>query len=403
MKNGSVVASLSKRTRLLRAPIVIGVLLASVVALWAGLVRIGWRLPETSTYLLLAHGPLMVCALMTLIGLERAAALQGAQGEWPFAAPMLSALGVVCLIAGLPPSLSALLVAIGSAALVVVYVVIIRIQPAAFTRTMAAGAVLLLAGNGLWLIGWPVFRIAPWWVGFLVLTIAGERLELGRVQRLPTSATRAFATLVIWLCAGVVLSAFAPDLGVRLMGLGLLALAAWLLRYDIARRTIRTSGLPKFVAACLLSGYVWLGVGGALALAFGAVSTGLRYDAVLHTVFVGFVFSMIFGHAPIIVPAVLGVAIAPLKQFYVPLALLHASLTARILGDLFGSSDLRRWGGLLNAVALVTYAGLMIYAAHSARRHRQRVAPHEESKHAISPRRRSARKASSDSPGRHAG
>ena len=47
----------------------------------------------------------------------------------------------------------------------------------------------------------------------------------------------------------------------RLSGVGMIALAAWLLRYDIALMTIRRSGLPRFVAACLLSGYAWLGVG----------------------------------------------------------------------------------------------------------------------------------------------
>ena len=38
-------------------------------------------------------------------------------------------------------------------------------------------------GNGLWLAGRPIYAVVPWWVGFLVLTIAGERLELSRVLR----------------------------------------------------------------------------------------------------------------------------------------------------------------------------------------------------------------------------
>jgi hypothetical protein len=46
---------------------------------------------------------------------------------------------------------------------------------------MGIGAVAWLAGNLLWLSGWLVAQIVLWWVAFLILTIAGERLELGRI------------------------------------------------------------------------------------------------------------------------------------------------------------------------------------------------------------------------------
>lgn len=41
---------------------------------------------------------------------------------------------------------------------------------------------------------------------------------------------------------------------------------------------------------------------GALALMAGQQVAGPLYDAMLHTFFLGFVFGMIFGHAPIIFP-----------------------------------------------------------------------------------------------------
>ena len=44
-------------------------------------------------------------------------------------------------------------------------------------------------------------------------------------------------------------------------------------------------------------------------------SAGPRYDAMLHSIFLGFVFSMIFAHAPIILPTITGLAIAVSKQF----------------------------------------------------------------------------------------
>ncbi|RME44851.1 MAG: hypothetical protein D6796_11275 [Caldilineae bacterium] len=82
---------------------------------------------------------------------------------------------------------------------------------------------------------------------------------------------------------------------------------------------------------------------------------GPYYDAALHTVFVGFVLSMIFGHAPIIFPAVSGRAIPFSPRFYSHLALLHLSLVLRVAGDLGGSLPLRQWGGLLNVAAILLF------------------------------------------------
>jgi hypothetical protein len=56
------------------------------------------------------------------------------------------------------------------------------------------------------------------------------------------------------------------------------------------------------------------------------------YDAALHALLLGFVFAMVFGHAPIIFPAVLRVAVPYHPVFYVPLLLLHASLALRLAG-----------------------------------------------------------------------
>ena len=88
---------------------------------------------------------------------------------------------------------------------------------------------------------------------------------------------------------------------------------------------------------------------------WGPVAAGLSYDAMLHAVFVGFVFSMIFGHAPIIVPVVLGRRLIYRPRFYVHLGGLHASLVLRIVGDLAPWLPGRRWGRLLNALAIVLF------------------------------------------------
>ena len=78
---------------------------------------------------------------------------------------------------------------------------------------------------------------------------------------------------------------------------------------------------------CLLSGYAWLAVGGAVILASGGLLPGSpSYDAAVHALAMGFVFSMVFGHAPIIFPAVMRVRMPYHWTFYAPLALLHLSL-----------------------------------------------------------------------------
>jgi hypothetical protein len=120
--------------------------------------------------------------------------------------------------------------------------------------------------------------------------------------------------------------------------------------------TIRQDRLPRYVAACLLAGYFWLGLGGAL------LALSMAYDAALHAIFVGFVFSMVFGHAPVIVPAVARANVRYHWSFYVPLALLHVSVAARVIGDLAASPSARAAGGTLSALSIVVFIATLITA-----------------------------------------
>ena len=321
----------------LRYPLLLTALLALLVAAWAGLLRIGWLLPTTGG-LAAAHGPLMVSGFLgTLIGLERAVALAALGRRWVYIAPILSALGVVTSLLGLP--IGPWLLTAGSIALIAVFGEIIRRQPASFTYTMGFGTVLWAAGNVLWLAGWPIFQVVWWWGGYLVLTIAGERLELARLTRFPRWAMRAFFALIGVYVVGLLVLTFSPrgDLGTRIVGLALLLIALWLLRFDIARKTVRRTGLTRFIALNLLIGYVWLVVSGLLVLIFGQQAAGPIYDAQLHTLFLGFVFGMIFGHAPVIFPAVLG------RDDQLRAALLRSRRTPARLA---GAAGLGRPGGL---------------------------------------------------------
>ena len=339
-------------------------LLALLAGMWGGLLRLGWSWPILAAPLPMAHGPLMVSGFLgTLISLERAVALGR---RWAYTAPLLAGAGALLLVGGVVPWLGPLLMTLGSALLVGIFAAILRRQMALFTATMTLGALAWLVGNLLWLAGWPVFRVVSWWLGFLVITIAGERLELSRMRQLARRHHLAFASAVGLLLGGLVLSVFTYDGGMHLSGAGLAALALWLGRYDLARRTVRMAGLTRFIAVALLAGYVWLGIGGVLALILGGVTAGPFYDAMLHTVFVGFVISMVFAHAPIIFPALVQVPVPFQRRFYAHVALLHLSLIARVGGDLAGIFVLRRLGGLMSAAAMLLFLALTLRAARMA-------------------------------------
>jgi len=203
-----------------------------------------------------------------------------------------------------------------------------------------------------------------------VLTIAGERIELTRLLPTPAGAQRLFYVITGGIIAGAALSHGQQEAGLALFAAGLLALALWLLRYDIARRNARTTDLTRFIAVCLLSGYGFLVLAGLLGLAGGFQPGHPWRDATLHAVGLGFVFSMIFGHAPIIFPAVLRVKIPYHPDFYVPLLVLHASLALRIFGGLDDAFALRRAGGLLNAIALLLFIVTMLTAVRRGKRRR---------------------------------
>ncbi len=336
-----------------RLPLLALGFLSLLAALWAGLVRMGWAFPPLIATLPAAHGPLMVAGFLgTLISLERAVALKT---RWIALrlAPILCALGALAAMLGLP--FARVVIALGSLGLLAIMLAIVRQHNATYTRTLALGALLWLISNIFWILGFGIYEVVLWWAGFLILTIAGERLELARLLKLDQIAQASFVAVVGVFLIGLLVALFDSNAGVRISGAGMIGLALWLLRYDIARRNVRASGLTQFMAWGLLLGYVWLAIGGAFAIVFGNVAAGMPYDALLHAVFLGFVFSMIFAHAPIILPAVLQRAMNFDRFFYAHLALLHLSLILRVAGDLTANITARQWGGMLNVIALLLF------------------------------------------------
>lgn len=348
-----------------RRALLAGAALALVAGLAAGLARLGW-LPLAPPSLGALHGPLMVTAFLgTLIPLERAVALDR---PWGYAAPALSALGGLALLAGLPQAVGGGLLTGGGVGLVAIFVALWRREPAPYMAVLTVAAALYAGTNLAWLRGAAVPQVAWAWAVFLVLTIAGERLELARVRRPPAWSQHLLLVLVGLLLVALGLLAWRPQAGALALGGTLALVAGWLLRFDVAVRTVRGRGLPRFVAACLLTGYAWLAVGGLLLAVHGPQVAGPRYDAQLHAVLVGFVFSMILGHAPVILPAVLRVAVPFHPASWLPLLALHLSLALRVGGDLLAWPAGRAGGGLLNVVALASFAIVTVGSALRAGR-----------------------------------
>ena len=331
---------------LARVPLLFLGFVALVVGVSGGLVRLGIDAPALPAGIAW-HGAMMASAFFgTLIALERAVAIGRL---WAYLAPAACAAGGVVLLAGGTQAGFALLAA-GAALLAVATASIWLRERSLHAAVLALGALGLLAANLMLVAGRPPESAVPSWIAFFALTIGGERLELSRLSPVPRAARMAFGAL----SAAVLLVAlpFAPPA----LGVLLVLMAAWLARYDIATRTVHRAGLTRYIALCLLAGYAWLAIGGALLAWDGAAGSGRElWDAALHAILLGFVFSMVFGHAPVILPAVLRVAIPYRAVLYLPLALLHLSLAARVAGDIAANAPLRAAAGAGNALAIAVF------------------------------------------------
>ena len=351
--------------RWLALPLLVAVAASLLAGIAGGLLRTGIAVAGSHAWLpraALAHAALMMCGFMgTVIGIERAVAARTA-AAW--IAPLGSGAAGICLIAGAREIAAALLLLAG-VAFIAVNAVLLRRQRAAHTVLLLASAIAWAIGNLAWALDAPATSVLPWWFAFLVATVAAERLEMTRLMRRRPGAQASLFIALAALVAGAALSAWSPRAGGVCYGAALCAIAAWLFTFDIARRTVRADGLPRYMAVCLLAGYAWLAVGG---IAWFATALGApARDAALHAIALGFLVSMIMGHAPVILPAIARVKLLFGPTFYLPLAALHASLAWRLAGG-FLDFRFRAEGALANAAALALFVATVLAAAWGWRR-----------------------------------
>ncbi|TXI60725.1 MAG: hypothetical protein E6Q48_07310 [Limnohabitans sp.] len=341
------------------AAVVLLALLNLLAALGGGLVRLG-TLPAgavgpTGPQAVATHGALLMAGFFgTLIALERAVALH--RGLW---VPALAGLGGLTGWVLGAWQIASVLWVLSALGLLGLYLW------AGWRRAVsqsllieASGAMALVLANLAF--GWGLSvqaRLA--WSAFLVLTIAGERRELGRLLRLPGFAHPALAVVLSGLFMSVLLCLRMPDAAQILWWLCAAALSVWLLRFDLARYQWRARGWAGHTAICLTVGYGWLALAAVVGLA--------GWPVAWHLLWLGFVMAMVFGHAPIMLPALAGWRPQPTRAALWPLGLLGLSLLLRLGGSVSASGLLLAMAGATHVLALLLFGLVMARAVRRGR------------------------------------
>jgi hypothetical protein len=356
-----------------RRLLLLGALGSLILAALAGLERLGYSSPA-GRRLAPWHGVLMTGGFSgLLISLERAVALEAA---WGFGAPVLILLGTLGFLGGLPAAPWAYAAAGLWALAVQCRLAHRRLDLASIV--MALGTAAWAAGMWIYALGGDLAPAVLFWAAFPVLVIAGERLELAFQLRPRGAAWWAFLLSVGLVLVGAGLGLWDPLGAARVEALGFLGLAFWMLRFDVLGRGYAQGGLSRYMSVALWVGYAWLAVAGLLLLlwSFGAAQL---WDGALHALFLGFMFAMIFAHAPVIIPAVSGLALRWHPGHYVHLAVLSLGLALRCAAGFQGSSLLKRHGALCAALALGLFLANQVISARLAARP---AAPTLEPRHA---------------------
>lgn len=208
------------------------VLLSLLAAIWGGWIRIGWGLPadEATAH----HGALMVCSfLSTVIFLERAVTFKS---RWVLALPLLNGLSSVWFCLHFPFVAQAFLL-VASLGFCAMCLYFIYKYGELYYYLFFAAAFCLTTGNGLLLQTHFYATAVPWWMGFFLFTIVAERLELSRF--LPLMNWQRSLLLFCLLVAFVGLLIPFHLYGNVTFAAGLMFTSAWLLRFDMAMKSIK--------------------------------------------------------------------------------------------------------------------------------------------------------------------
>lgn len=328
------------------------VIFGLVTGIFGGWIRLG------SSLILLTesganHGFLMVGGFLgTLISIERAMVMK--KKAW-LLIPFLSGLSSFFFLFGENQTGIMLLLA-GSLGLSI----IMHFQA---VKHAHFHTYLLYAGTLSWFIGnfmaWNFDRISAgstWWIGFLLFTIVGERLELSQFLPVPTWSKKVLMFFLGLFTFGLIFPF--QGLGNVFMGLAAISISTWLLFFDMAKVTSKKKAQFRYIGIGLRVGYVWLALHGLILL---FMETHMSYyDLILHTFFLGFTFSMIWAHAPIIFPTIFGIRETPYHRLlWIPWSVFQLTLAGRLISGALNAYELKKIMGITNGLTILVLFILM--------------------------------------------
>jgi hypothetical protein len=322
-------------------------LLSLLLGIVAGWQRINWDIPVTN--LAGNHGALMSGSFLgTLICLERSIIQSN---KWWRLLPFINGLSILLFLFDQPQPAYAFLI-VGSAGLVVLMGIFLKSSPNLSHAILLMGAFAWFTGN-LILFNQHAYPAAvKWWMLFLLWTIFGERLELSSM--LPISLFKK-GTLYAIIAINVT-GALLPFHwhGNEVSSISFILISIWLYAFDMSRYSVKLKGQHRYSAILLMTGYAWLLTAGMWMLFW---PNGVyAYDAALHSFFLGFVFSMIFAHVPIIFPGIFKINISLYHPIlFMVFILFQTSLITRIAGDALLNNDLRKWGAMINGISILLF------------------------------------------------
>lgn len=339
--------------------------LALLMGLNAALVLLGVPAPLSGERFAAAHGVLLTVGFLeALVSLESAVSLKRL---WAYCAPGALALGALLVLTGLPMLVGQIVMLVGCVLLLANYSVLWGRKHEPVVAVQMAGAFAALGAVIIWTGGVSIPDLFAWLATFLVATIAAERVIIARYGSLKLSATArsrwesGSIVLAAMLALACPLTTIWTELGLRVFAALLIVLAVWLAVGDCARTDLRARGSRRFTGVMVLLSYVWLVVAGVLMM--NPSLSGLHYDALLHSLFIGFVMTMVVAHVPTYLPFLLEVHFRFTAGFWVVAAVLNLGLVFRIGADLVGSESGQRIGGVINIAALLGLVAVAVWAA----------------------------------------
>jgi len=217
---------------------------------------------------------------------------------------------------------------------------------------MLIGACCLVMGNTMLIRNQFYPAAFPWWMGFVLFTIVGERMELSKFLPVSNRAKAILMTLLAFFPLGVLLPFH--HTGKYFSGIALIGISVWMMRNDVIQIGLRKEGLVKYSSFALLLANSFLLLEGIFLVVLP--NTLYAYDILVHVFFVGYGITMIFAHGPIILPAVLGLKDKPYHPaLYVCVILLHSSLLFRIVADSLMLNQGRKYSGAITGIAILLY------------------------------------------------